>query len=100
MLPLGDVTSPSATTVPAGTDISVGAGGGGAVGVGLAECPTPAELAPDGFADAVGVWRVWVGVAFRCAPALNGTHPARTAITRTASTPDAARRPVRRRIPL
>jgi hypothetical protein len=36
MLPFGDATLPSATTVPAGTGVSVGGGAGGLVGVGVA----------------------------------------------------------------
>lgn len=87
MLPFGEATSPSATTVPAGTGVSVGLGIGVAAGSAVARC----EIA--GFGVSVGVG-VGVGVFVRagwlcvaCAEAFSaaGLHPASASVTATAA---------------
>src|SRR3954451_8733507 len=93
MLPLGDATLPCATTVPAGTGVIVGAGGGGVVGVGDGVgdplmTPMPGDVRGVGFLDDVECG-VRPGPASAWAPSPNSAHPVRTAVA-AISAPTAA----------
>jgi len=93
MLPFGEATSASATTVPAGTGVNVGLGADAPPGSGVAACDCAGSGATDGVGEAVGVaervgwWATTCAVAFVAA----GTHPASASAT-VAAMPNAASR--------